>query len=228
VQRTIRRAHYLFQEEGTMRVFVRLGTAAVAMFALVAPLAAQGHGHEQGRTGGSGSRSEGRARSDDHQRGGDRGRVEARSHATGREWSDVRVRSEGRAGRDVHADVRERVRADIRTDGRGRAAVPTGAFRGRIDDRWRQANEFGMRRYFNSGHFGAFAGYRARLPFGWDRRVYLNGFFPVDYDLYLRPVPADLDYLLPPLDDGYARFVFGDRLVVMDRFSRRVVVMVGF
>jgi hypothetical protein len=221
-----------------MRVFVRLGTAAVAMFALVAPLAAQGRGHEQGRNEGSRSRSEGRFRSDDHQRGGDRGGMEARSRGMGRERTDVRVRSDARVGRmdvraglrtDVRANVRNDVRADVRVDERGRFGAPSAAFRGRIDDRWRDGNALGMRRYLSSGrNFGVFAGYRARLPFGWDRRVYLNGFFPVDYDIYLRPVPPDLDYLLPPLYDGYARFVFGDRLVVMDRFSRRVVVMVGF
>ncbi len=178
------------------------------MSALVAPLAAQGHGHEQTRTAVPRVRSDARFRSDDHQRVGDRGQLERGRLDRGRV---------------------DQTRVVARTDVRGRVGVPAPAFRGRIDDRWRDANALAVHRYFSSSrNFNAFYRYRAALPFGWDRRVYLNAFFPVDYDVYLRPVPADLDYLLPPIYDGYARFVFGDRLVVMDRLSRRVVVMVPF
>jgi len=69
--------------------------------------------------------------------------------------------------------------------------------------------------------------YRARfLPFGWERRIVLYGYFPVEYDPYCDEVPWELDYVLPPLYRGYHRFILGDRLIVVDRITRNILLVI--
>ena len=67
---------------------------------------------------------------------------------------------------------------------------------------------------------------RAWLPFGWERRIVLYGVFPWAYDPYCDEVPYDLEYLLPPLYRGHHRFIFGDRLIVIDRITRHIVLVI--
>ena len=50
-----------------------------------------------------------------------------------------------------------------------------------------------------------------------------GGFFPVAYAGYCEAVPYDYDYLLPPMAPSYDPCLFGDRVVVFDRFSRSIV-----
>lgn len=81
-------------------------------------------------------------------------------------------------------------------------------------------------RGYGRGHFGP--GYnrwggRLVLPIGWGDRVIFGGFFPVAYASYCEAVPYDYEYLLPPMDPSYDPCLFGDRVVVFDRFSRSIV-----
>ena len=64
---------------------------------------------------------------------------------------------------------------------------------------------------------------RRRLPFGWESRVVFGGFFPIAYGGYCDAVPYDYDYLLPPMLPTYDPCLFGDRVIVFDRFSRHIV-----
>jgi hypothetical protein len=66
-------------------------------------------------------------------------------------------------------------------------------------------------------------GGRLVLPIGWGPRVVFGGFFPVEYASYCEAVPDDYDYLLPPMEPSYDPCLFGDRVVVFDRFSRSIV-----
>ena len=70
--------------------------------------------------------------------------------------------------------------------------------------------------------FNRFGG-RLALPFGWESRIVVGGFFPVSYMSYCEPVPVDYDYMLPEMQPSYDSCLFGDRIVVMDRFSRGIV-----
>jgi len=75
-------------------------------------------------------------------------------------------------------------------------------------------------------HFGAGFnrwGGRLVLPIGWGDRIIFGGFFPVSYVSYCEAVPYDYEYLLPPMAPSYDPCLFGDRVVVFDRFSRSIV-----
>jgi hypothetical protein len=61
------------------------------------------------------------------------------------------------------------------------------------------------------------------LPIGWGGRVFFGGYFPVAYSGYCEAVPDDYDYMLPPMEPSYDPCLFGDRVVVYDRFSRSIV-----
>ena len=67
----------------------------------------------------------------------------------------------------------------------------------------------------------------SRLPYGWSSRIRLYGFFPYEYDAFMEPVPYELEYVLPPLYEGYDRFIFGGRMIVIDHFTRTIVFIVG-
>lgn len=75
-------------------------------------------------------------------------------------------------------------------------------------------------REFRDGHW--FFGGRA-FPLGWEGRVVFGGFFPMAYGGYCEAVPYDYDYLLPPMLPSYDPCLFGDRVIVFDRFSRHIV-----
>ena len=79
---------------------------------------------------------------------------------------------------------------------------------------------FGGDRGFRGGRW--FFGGRA-FPLGWEGRVVFGGFFPVAYGGYCDAVPYDYDYLLPPMLPSYDPCLFGDRVIVFDRFSRHIV-----
>ena len=51
----------------------------------------------------------------------------------------------------------------------------------------------------------------------------MNGYFPAAYASYCEAVPVDYDYMLPEMLPNYDSCLFGDRIVVMDRFSRGIV-----
>ncbi|HZX68857.1 MAG TPA: hypothetical protein VFE70_08230, partial [Candidatus Elarobacter sp.] len=66
-------------------------------------------------------------------------------------------------------------------------------------------------------------GGRLELPFGWGGNVIFGGYFPASYASYCEAVPDDYDYLLPPMAQTYDPCLFGDRVVVFDRYSRSIV-----
>ena len=61
------------------------------------------------------------------------------------------------------------------------------------------------------------------FPFGWEGRVVSGGFFPIAYAGYCDAVPMEYDYLLPPMAPSYDPCLFGNRVIVFDRFSRSIV-----
>jgi hypothetical protein len=106
----------------------------------------------------------------------------------------TRASAEGRAfGRDGHGFARE-----------GRAWEHAGAFR---DGRW-----IGGREYW----------FRSDLPWGWRSSVVFGGFFPLAWAPYCETVPYEFDYMMPPMSPGYDPCLFGDRIIVFDRFSRHI------
>ncbi|HVT37724.1 MAG TPA: hypothetical protein VHE78_01645 [Gemmatimonadaceae bacterium] len=112
----------------------------------------------------------------------------------------------------------EEHRGRARDDDRGRDDE-----HGRGENRWRKDNARIAVQFFSSPRYRYTARnpYRS-LPYGWDRVVYEDGYFPREYDAWCDNVPVDLEYQLPPLYRGYRRFIFGDRLVVSDsEFTRR-------
>jgi len=83
---------------------------------------------------------------------------------------------------------------------------------------------YGGQRIWRESRFGGGGFYfRSGLPFGWESRIMLNGYFPVSYGGYCDAVPVDYEYLLPPMLPSYDPCFFGDRVVVFDRFSRSIV-----
>ena len=79
---------------------------------------------------------------------------------------------------------------------------------------------FGGDREYRGGRW--FYGGRA-FPFGWESRVVFGGFFPIAYGGYCAAVPMDYDYMLPPMLPTYDPCLFGDRVIVFDRFSRHIM-----
>jgi hypothetical protein len=95
----------------------------------------------------------------------------------------------------------------------GRSPVYAGARFGG-DRGFRGGREFRDGRWFFGGR---------AFPLGWEGRVVFGGFFPVAYGGYCDAVPYDYDYLLPPMLPSYDPCLFGDRVIVFDRFSRHIV-----
>jgi hypothetical protein len=136
------------------------------------------------------------------------------------------------AGRnDVRGHVDVRAHVDVRgRDGyrpvavadHGRPLITRGGF---VGSRGYGRPGYGRPGY-GGAHFGAGFnrwGGRLALPIGWGGRVVFGGFFPADYVNYCEAVPDDYDYLLPPMAPSYDPCLFGDRVVVYDRFSRSIV-----
>lgn len=231
-----------------MRVSVRFGTMAALALAFAAPLAplgAQGRNRprQDPRAAQPRPQGDGRARGGDRgtarpgefgQRdnraqiqawarpevrvsGADRARAEERSRDAGRAQRDDRARGENRWGGDDRSRGGDRWRGDDRWRGND-------GWRG--DARWRDSHVRIVREYFAVPWRVRPVPYRGWLPFGWERRIVLYDYFPLEYDPYCEPVPYELDYVLPPLYRGHRRFLFGDRLVIIDRITRNVLLVI--
>jgi hypothetical protein len=161
-----------------------------------------------------------------------------------------RARSENRGRQDVRpqqyagsrTDVRGSNRYEARNDPRGHSlAASSSEFRGRdgyrppVADHGRPlitrggvaGRVYGRPAYYGGARYG-YAGYnrfggRLMLPFGWESRIVVRGFFPLSYASYCEPVPVDYEYMLPEMLPNYDSCLFGDRIVVLDRFSRGIV-----
>jgi hypothetical protein len=137
-------------------------------------------------------------------------------------------------------DMRGGNRYEPRNDPRGRSVADRGnEFRGREGYRPSVAEHgrplitrdggrvYGRPAYYGGSRYG-YAGYnrwggRLALPFGWESRIYVRGFFPTSYASYCEVVPPDYEYMLPEMLPNYDSCLFGDRIVVVDRFSRGIV-----
>ncbi|MFI5245366.1 MAG: hypothetical protein ACHQQR_09100 [Gemmatimonadales bacterium] len=153
-------------------------------------------------------------------------RVQQYSHTgmDGRGGNTYGPRNDPRAGAGYRVPVADHGRPLItRGNGPGREYGRPVAYAGSRfgDDRgMRGDREFRGGREFRDGHW--FYGGRA-FPFGWESRVVFGGFFPIGYAGYCDAVPYDYDYMLPPMLPSYDPCLFGDRVVVFDRFSRHIV-----
>lgn len=229
-----------------MKLSIRLTAAAVTAIAFAGVAGAQqrgGGGHSSGGGHAAAPRSSGhapqaraqapRARSESFARQDARGQRYAAPRADFRGRNDVQARNDfrGRADFAGRNDARGRVDGRERVDFRGREGyrpvavaehgrplITRGGFVG--------GRDFGRPGFRNGVRFGAgfnrFGG-RLVLPIGWGGRVVFGGFFPVSYASYCEAVPDDYDYLLPPMAPSYDPCLFGDRVVVYDRFSRSIV-----
>ncbi len=208
-----------------MKTTLRLTALAITAVAFVAATGVLGaqqrsSGHAAARAQAPRANTQSRVRQD----------VRPRSYAQAR--PEVRGRNDFAA----RADVRGRADVGARADIRGRDD-----FRGREDFRGRDARvvpvathgrplitrgAYGRPAFVGGIRYGAgfnrFGG-RLALPFGWESRIVVRGFFPVSYMSYCEPVPVDYDYMLPEMQPSYDSCLFGDRIVVMDRFSRGIV-----
>ncbi len=214
-------------EDGRLYMkLTRLTTLAFAAAAIAGTLGAQqrGNGHsasraqaphaQAARTQAPRSYAENRARPD------------ARASQYARSRPDVRARNDlGARGVPARNEVRARDDFNGRSDLRARAD-----YRVPVADHGRPLITragFVGRAGFNGGvRFGAGFnrwGGRLVLPIGWQSRIFVNGYFPAAYASYCEAVPADYDYMLPEMLPNYDSCLFGDRIVVMDRFSRGIV-----
>jgi len=213
-----------------MKLSIRLTTLAFTAVALAGTIGAQqrpgGHGsaHSQAPRGhaGNGARHEVRVQHYAPSRG-------ERGDVRGRDSYQARGDFRGRTGPAPRADLRGRNIPAARNDFRGREdyRVPV-ATHGRplITRGYAPVGGFGRAGVYARGpRFGAVGGFglRAGLPLGWESRVVFHGFFPLEYASYCQPVPQSYDYLLPAMAPSYDPCMFGDRVVVYDRFSRSIV-----
>lgn len=216
-----------------MKLSIRLTTIAITAVAFTGILGAQ-----QRSSSHSAARAQARpqARQQVRQQARQQARVEARPQL--RQQMAARGPSERFARENVRtqryaaprADVRVRNDVQVRNDFRGREVYRPAAMadhgrplitRGGVVD----PRAYG-RPAFGGVHFGAGFnrwGGRLVLPVGWGSRVIFGGFFPASYASYCEAVPVDYDYLLPPMAPSYDPCLFGDRIVVYNRFSRSIV-----
>jgi hypothetical protein len=220
------------EAEGLYMKLTRLTTLAIAAAALAGTLGAQ---QQRGGNNHSAPRAQvSRAQAPRAQM--------SRAQAPRANYAENRARPDSRSNQYARPDVRGR--ADFgargvpaRNEVRGREDFNgRNDFRGRNDSRVAIADHgrplitragFVGRAGFNGGiRFGAGFnrwGGRLVLPFGWENRIFVNGYFPAAYSTYCEAVPADYDYMLPDMQPNYDSCLFGDRIVVMDRFSRGIV-----
>ena len=222
-----------------MKLSIRLTAVAIATVAFAGVASAQRHGGghggavrssgghaPQGRAPVSRGSSQGFARTNVHVQRYAAPRVDVRGRTYVQPRNDFRGRSEFAGRGDFRGSVDARGRVDVRgrdgfrpvgVAGHGRPLITRNGFAG--------PREFG-RPGFGGRHFGPGFnrwGGRLVLPFGWGSRVVFGGFFPVEYASYCEAVPYDYDYLMPPMAPSYDPCLFGDRIVVFDRFSRSIV-----
>jgi hypothetical protein len=79
--------------------------------------------------------------------------------------------------------------------------------------------------YRNRGHRWYYDDYD-RLPWGWDRGIYIDAIFGWDFDRWSHPVPYELERYLPPLRRGHRRVMVGDRIIVFDVISRHILLVI--
>jgi hypothetical protein len=177
--------------------------------------APRGYGQDQAQRG----YGQGQARADDRARVGEGRQIQERA----RVQQAPTVVSRWRPGDD---------RARGGNDWRGRDNRPQVFERDRVEhwrgeSRWRQDNTRIVLSFFAQPRYRYVPRYAyAALPFGWEQVIYDDGYFPYEYDQWMDEVPADLAYQLPPVYGGYRRFIFGDRLIVIDRLTRHVVLVI--
>jgi hypothetical protein len=135
-----------------------------------------------------------------------------------------RGRENGWMGSGGESRSDDRGRADDRRRGDERDAMD---LRGRAGNRWREEQEGVVRSYF-AGSRRVAASRRAmvRFPHAWDNRLYVMGYFPTAYDFYREPLPRELERALDLPGRGYDRFIFGGQLIVIDRFTRTIVLAI--
>ena len=156
--------------------------------------------------------------------------VQERPRVQGRGVGDDRWRTEARPTVTVRGLGNERGRTENRGRGDDRPRVFNrweGGERWRGESRWREDHAriafefFASPRYYYAPRYAY-----ASLPPGWEDVIYADGFFPEYYDQWMEPVPLELEYRLPPVYRGYQRFLFGGRLIVIDRLTRSIVMVV--
>jgi hypothetical protein len=208
-----------------MKLSTRLTTLAITAVAVAGVLGAQ-----QRNEGRSAPRAQApRAQPAQHSQA-------PRAHMENRARQDARPQQYASS----RTDVRASNRYEPRNDPRGRTVADRGnEFRGReayrppVADHGRPlitrggARAYGRPAYYGGARYG-YAGYnrwggRLALPFGWESRIYVRGFFPLSYASYCEVVPPDYEYMLPEMLPNYDSCLFGDRIVVIDRFSRGIV-----
>lgn len=221
-----------------MKLSVRLTTLVISAAAFAGYLGAQSRssGHSAPRTQ---ARTQARAQVRAQSR--PQARQQFASRAQPERFSRENVRVQRYAPQ--HTETLARAGVQVRNDFRGSAGVEARAgFRDRADyrpvpvaahgrpliTRGGVVTPRGFERTaaFRGAHFGAGFnrwGGRLVLPVGWGSRVIFGGFFPVAYAGYCEAVPYDYDYLLPPMAPSYDPCLFGDRVIVYDRFSRSIV-----
>jgi hypothetical protein len=223
-----------------MKLSIRLAALVVTAVAFAGVAGAQqrggGHGGSSRSSGGHTPQARSqpsRTASRSFARQDVRAQRNAAPRAEFRGRNDVQARTDFRGRTDLAArsDFRGRVEAGARVDVRGRDAFrPVGvAEHGRpLITRSGFVTPRGYERgaAFRGARFGVGFnrwGGRLVLPIGWGNRVVFGGFFPAAYGGYCEAVPYDYDYLLPPMAPSYDPCLFGDRIVVYDRFSRSIV-----
>ncbi len=149
-------------------------------------------------------------------RSGVQNRTDVRSYQDNRARADVRGRTDPRDRVDVRG--REGYRGPV---DRGRPLITRAGYRGaNYGGGYYNNYGNGYRYYRGINRFGI----SIVLPFGWERPLYLNGYFPSTYAGYCEAVPVDLEYMLPVMRDGYDPCLIGDRVIVYDRYSRGSIV----
>jgi hypothetical protein len=218
-----------------MKLSTRLTTLAIAAVAVAGVLGAQQRNENR-----SAPRAQApRAQASQHTQA-PRGRVENRGRQDSRPQQYASSRADVRGGNGYAArpDPRGGNRFDTRNDPRAHSlAAGSNEFRGRppVADHGRPlitrggiaGRVYGRPAFYGGARYG-YAGYnrfggRLALPFGWESRIVVRGFFPVSYASYCEPVPPDYEYMLPEMLPNYDSCLFGDRIVVLDRFSRGIV-----
>jgi len=194
-----------------MKLSIRLAALAITAVALAGPLAAQQH-HDRGRSqgrgyGGASPRQAAPVQHYAQVRGGMRGGG-AYQPRGGNGYAAPRGNAWGARG-----GVGERGAYRVPVAEHGRPLITRGY------------GAYGRPAYYGERGFRDSRGFfiRADLPFGWERRVIFGGFFPLAYAGYCEAVPYDYEYLLPPMAPSYDPCLFGDRVIVFDRFSRSIV-----
>jgi len=203
-----------------MKLSLRLTTLAITAVALAGTVGAQQrtNGHPVAHSQAPRSHTEARARQDVRVQHYAPARAEVRGRNNVQARNDFRGRADVRGQGDIRPreDVRERTVGRIPVADHGRPLITRAGFA--------PARLYGGSPVLGESRFGA-RGFvpRGGLPFGWDSRVVFHGFFPVSYGSYCDAVPLDYNYLLPPMAPSYSPCLFGDRVIVYDRFSRSIV-----